>query len=138
MKKYLLIAFLLLSFAGESQIITTIAGNGVRGHTGDGGAATAAAISTYGLCLDSHGNLYFTQDGGGSGCWVRKITPCGIITGVAGGAVGCGDNGDGIPATSAKLANPTGIAFDANDNMYIADWSNQRVRKVDAVTGLIT
>ena len=138
MKKWLLIIFISLPFVVNAQIITTIPGNGSHSHTGDGGLADTASIGQpYGCACDSHGNLYFSNDGSGSGHWIRKITLCGIISTVAGIGT-AGYNGDGIPATTAKLDGPLGIAFDSLDNMYIADAGNNRIRKIDAMTGIIT
>ena len=81
--------------------------------------------------------MYFTNAGGGSGCWIRKVTPCGIIITIA-GTGSCGYNGDGILATSAQLNNPLSIAFDSVDNLYFGEQSSNRVRKIDAITGLIS
>jgi uncharacterized protein (TIGR03437 family) len=108
-----------------SGIITTIAGTGGVGFTGDGGPATAATLTTpWGIAVDGSGNIYFSD-------WlnnrVRKIDGNGIITTVAGGGSSLGDGGS---ATSAKLFGPTGIALDASGNLYIADTSNNRIRKV--------
>ncbi len=129
------IIFFIRLFGAHAQIITTIAGNGSSTHTGDGGLATAASIGEPDECaFDSHGNLYF---GDVLGNVVRKVTSCGIITTVAGNG-SSGYNGDNIPATTAKLNVPSGIAFDSFDNLYIAELGNNRVRKVDASTGIIT
>ena len=126
------------SLSMSAQTIATIAGTGSHSHTGDGGLAIAASIGQpYWCAFDIYGNFYFSDDGAGSGFWIRKITPCGIITTVAGIGTG-GYNGDGILATSAKLNGPSGIAFDSLNNMYIADAYNYRIRKVDATTGIIT
>jgi uncharacterized protein (TIGR03437 family) len=105
-------------------IITSIAGSGLPNFTGDGGPATSAGLSILaGLAFDSAGNLY-VSDGNNR---VRKINTSGIISTVAGGG---GALGDGGPATSAQLSTPTGLAFDAADNLYIGDTFNNRVRKV--------
>ena len=114
--------------------ITTIAGNGGPGHTGDGGPATEAQIGTaYGLAVDSSGNLYAPDS---SNNIVRKIDSSGIITTVAGNGT-AGFAGDGGAATGAELQNPYSVAVDASRNLYIADTSNQRIRKVDP-SGIIT
>ena len=115
--------------------ITTVAGNGTCcGHTGDGGAATAAQIGTpYGLAVDASGNLYI---GDVSNNIVRKVTSSGTITTVAGNG-SFGYSGDGTAATSAKLYGPYGIAVDAAGNLYIADRYNSRIRMVSS-TGTIT
>ncbi len=106
---------------------TVFAGNGIINSTGDGGQAINATLNyPSGLALDSSGNLYFAESGSGR---VRKITPAGIITTVAGnGATGFA--GDGGPATSAKLYYPTSVAIDALGTFYIADSNNHRIRAV--------
>lgn len=120
----------------STGIISTIAGTGTNGYNGDGIAATAAQISQpTSLAFDSNGDLYFTDRNNHR---VRKITmSTGIISTVAGTGTG-GYNGDGIAATTAQLSGPNEVAFDASGNMYIADWNNQRVRKVDKATNLIS
>lgn len=119
-----------------SGIITTIAGNGVFGDTGDGGPAAQAEVGqVYALALDRAGTLYFADIGN---CVVRKIDAAGIINAVAGNfSAGCGYNGDGILATTATLNLPRGVAVDPTGNVYIADSLNHRVRKVDT-SGIIT
>lgn len=113
--------------AADTGIITTVAGNGNSyGNSGDGGLATNAEIDPAGLTLDSSGNLYISSLPSA----VRKVTPStGIITTVAGNGY-IGYSGDGGSATIAEVANPRGISFDALGNLYIADSSNSRVRKV--------
>jgi sugar lactone lactonase YvrE len=107
-------------------IITTIAGGGTA--LGDGGPATAAKMNLpYAITIDVVGNIYVTED---YGARVRKITPSGIITTVAGTGLS-GYNGDGISATEAKLNRPTGVAVDAAGNIYIGDAHNHRIRRVD-------
>jgi sugar lactone lactonase YvrE len=156
--------------------ISTIAGTGICGYSGDGGAATNAMISSpqavvadhsgnlfiadgvnsvirkidsagtittfltvfsypggaeaaraVALAMDAGGNLYASD--GLSAIW--KITPSGSTTIVAGVIFNLGYNGDGIPATQAWLFLPFGIALDQAGNLYIDDWLNQRIRKVD-------
>src|SRR5271157_575443 len=108
-------------------LITTVAGNGTYGFAGDGGAAVNAELaSPYGLAIDLAGNLYIGDAGNQR---VRKVSPGGIITTVAGSA-SYGSSGDGGPATSAQLNIPQGVAVDAAGNLYIADSNNHRVRKV--------
>jgi sugar lactone lactonase YvrE len=115
-------------------IITTIAGNGLPGYSGDGVAATATKLYYAGyLCMDPAGNLYVSDNGNHR---IRKIDPSGIITTVAGNGVGT-YAGDGGPATAASIYFPAGINMDASGNLYIADYSNHRVRKV-APSGTIT
>jgi sugar lactone lactonase YvrE len=112
-----------------------VAGNGVAGVTGDGGAATAAKINNAHFCaFDKSGNFYFSQFAGHS---IRKVSTAGVISTYAGtGAYGF--SGDGGPATAAKFRFPEGIAFDSADNFYISDHQNFRIRKIDKITGTIT
>jgi trimeric autotransporter adhesin len=115
--------------------ITTIAG-GTYSSTGggDGGLATGASLNTpQGATYDNAGNLYISDGGAGV---VRKVAPNGIITTFAGNGTS-GFGGDGGPATSAQLFNPTGIAVDGAGNVYICDTGNDRIRKIDAATGTI-
>ena len=122
----------------STGIITTIAGTGVSGHSGDGGQATAANIAPCGISLDNSQNVYFTDFGGYY--TIRKITvSTGIITTVAGtGSASGGYNGDNIQATSATLNYPYDVVLDSYNNLYISDRKNNRVRKVDVSTGVIT
>jgi hypothetical protein len=121
--------------AVHGQVITTIAGVGLNGYSGDGGPATDARISIPGHgVFDKDGNFYFNQR---STHRVRKITPTGIISTFAGIGI-AGYNGDNIPATDAKFDNPLGISIDRHDNIYISDASNHRLRKIDRITGLIS
>jgi trimeric autotransporter adhesin len=112
-----------------SGIITTIAGIGIEGYSGDGGQATAAEISTPGgLAIDTLGNVYIPELAGNR---IQKVdVSTGIITTVAGDGVG-GSGGDGGAATAANLDYPTGVALDKKGNLYIADDINNRVRIVD-------
>jgi len=114
--------------------ITTIAGNGTAGYSGDRGAATLARISNpYGVALDSSGNLYIADSHNNR---IRKVSTSGMITTVAGNGT-WGYNGDNIAATAAELANPTGVALDSSGNLYIADLENARIRRV-STSGIIT
>ena len=115
-------------------VITTIAGTGTSGYSGDSGAATSATFNTpYDIVLDSNGNIYVAD---ANNHRIRKIDTNGIITTVAG--TGDADySGDSGAATSAKLNNPTGIDIDSNGNIYIADRQNHRIRKIDT-DGVIT
>ncbi len=117
-------------------IITTVAGNGTFGFSGDGGPATSAQLNApFGVALDSAGHLYIADSGNQR---IRKVdAETGIITTVAGNG-SFGFSGDGGPATSAQLKNPFGVAPDSAGHLYIADLGNQRIRKVDTGTGIIT
>ncbi len=128
--------------AAGTGIITTYAGNGVAGYSGDGGPASSAAMYGPSACaLDSADNLSLADVGNNV---IRRIAASsGIITTVAGNGFGAGAakggfSGDGGPAKTAELYQPYGIAIDAGGNIFISDYGNQRVRKVDAVTGIIT
>ncbi len=89
--------------------------------------------STYDVFVDHHGNVYLPDQ---INSCVRKVTPAGIITTIAGTGVS-GYNGDGIAATTAQLNVPRGVAVDSMGNVYIADGENFRIRKVDTA-GIIT
>lgn len=117
----------------STGIITTIAGTGTAGFSGDGGPATAAQLNgPYGLAMDAADNLYICDVDNQR---IRKVTPAGIITTVAGSGT-AGYSGDWGPATSAQLNEPIGVAIDAEGGIIIADGWNNRVRKVDP-SGLI-
>ena len=108
-------------------IITTIAGTGTPGYSGDGGQATSAQLNyPEGVAVDGQGNLYIAD---AYNQRVRKITPAGIITTIAGTGT-AGYSGDGGQATSAQLNYPGGVAVDTEGDLFIADESNSRIRKV--------
>ena len=110
----------------SNGVITTVAGNGTRGFSGDNGLATAAQLANpQGIAVDSAGNLYIADFGNAS---IRKVSN-GIITTVAGNGTP-GFSGDNGPATSAQLYLPYGVAVDSAGNLYIGDSGNNRVRKV--------
>lgn len=116
-------------------IVTTVAGTGTTGYSGDGGPALAAQLnSPQRLAIDSVGNIYIADAGNNV---VRRVdASSGIITTVAGTGVG-GFRGDGGPATSAQLRKPRGVALDGDGILYVADSGNHRIRSVDLVTGTI-
>lgn len=115
-------------------LITTIAGNGKAGLSGDGGPALEASLNfPAGLCLDGAGNLLVADRNNHR---VRKIDPQGIITTVAGNGV-ADWAGDDEPATEASLNFPSDVACAPNGEIYISDRSNNRIRKVDG-KGVIT
>ncbi len=114
--------------------ISTIAGTGVQSSTGDGGPAASATLSRPDkLTVDSAGNIYIGDSGANN---VRKIDASGIISTIAG--LGPTAVGDGGAASSASLNLPSGAAADAAGNIYIADATNNRIRKIDASTGNIS
>lgn len=110
-----------------SGVINTVAGNGIRGFSGDGGPASAATLrEPAGIALDALGNLYISDSINNR---IRKVTSAGIISTVAGNGSAYGANGDGGPATSARITTPYGVALDAAGNLYISD-SNCYIRMV--------
>jgi uncharacterized protein (TIGR03437 family) len=107
-------------------VITTVAGNGTQGFSGDGGPATAAQLnSPWGVAVDSDGNLYIGDQGNHR---VRKVSNGAIAT-VAGSGM-AGNWGDNGPATSAQLQEPSGVAVDSAGTLYIADWGTNTIRQV--------
>ena len=115
-------------------IITTVAGNGTAGFSGDGGPATKASLDLpSGLAVDPKGNLYIADR---SNNRIRVVNSKGIIKTFAGNGKG-GYHGDNMPALKATLDKPFGLALDKDNNLYITDRGNNRVRKVDS-SGLIS
>jgi YD repeat-containing protein len=113
-------------------IITTLAGTGAAGYSGNGGAATSAKLnSPRDVAVDAQGNVFIADTDNHR---IRKVSPAGIITVVAGNGV-IGSGGDGGPATSAQVGYPFGVGLDAQGNLLIV--TAGRIRKVDA-TGTIS
>ena len=109
--------------------ITTIAGTGKAGFSGDGGPAARARLKyPTGVAVDPQGSVYIVDQGNSR---VRQVSPDGKITTIAGTGK-AGFSGDGGPATSARLMTPQGVAADGQGNVYIADYGNHRIRKVSA------
>jgi hypothetical protein len=106
-------------------IISTVAGNGGQGYSGDGGTATSAQIYyPWGIAVDSAGTLFFTDS---MNLRIRKVTSDGAISTVAGNG-SQGFHGDGGPATSAQLYTPAGMAVDAEGNLFVAEYGGSRIR----------
>ncbi len=133
-KKYFLPVFFSFSLSALSaQNINTVAGTGTGAYNGDGGPATAAEIQNpAGLYADTTGNLFFADQ---SNNRVRMISTSGIITTIIGNGVG-GFSGDGGQATAAEINAPQGIFIDKKGNIYIGDFFNNRIRKVNT-SGII-
>ena len=110
-------------------MITTVAGNGAYGYSGDGGPATSAELyaAPLGVAVDASGNIYIADSINNR---VREVSN-GVITTVAGNGTP-GYSGDGGLATSAQLHSPTSVAVDASGNLYIGDAFNRRVREVSS------
>lgn len=119
-----------------TQIITTVAGTGISGFSGDGGSASLAEFKNInGIALDSQGDIFIADTGNSR---IREVDGAtGIVKTVAGNGVAA-FSGDGGPATSASLRSACGVALDSLGNIYIADTYNSRVRRVDRITGIIT
>lgn len=126
-----------------SKVITTVAGGSItpsgNDTLGDGGPATSAILwGPLSVAVDSPGNLYIADT---YHQLVRAVNAAtGVISVVAGGGTAAGNDGfgDGEPAISAQLANPSGVAVDSTGNLYIADTGDNLIRRVDATTGIIT
>jgi|GEM_PF-5586225 len=112
----------------HTGLISTVAGTGTAGFSGDGGQATAAQINSIsGVAVDGSGNIYFCDAGNNR---IRKISAAdGTISTIAGNGI-AGFSGDGMHATAMRLNQPTGIATDAAGNVYFAEFKNNRVRKL--------
>jgi sugar lactone lactonase YvrE len=127
---------LLRKIDAATGIITRFAGVGTFGFSGDGGPATSAELYwPWSIALDATGDVYFIDD---LALRIRRVdASTGIIATVAGnGTLGYG--GDGGPATSAMFGGIGGLALDSSGDLYIADTQNNRVRKVEAATGIVT
>ncbi|MEO8369967.1 MAG: hypothetical protein ABI806_12270 [Candidatus Solibacter sp.] len=117
----------------SAGIISTVAGTGSLTSSGDGGSALQAGLgSPLNVAVDNLGNLYLTEQ---STFRVRKVNAEGIISTVAGSTIGF--SGDGGPATQAAFGDLRGLAADQSGNLYIGDYANNRIRKVDAA-GIVT
>ena len=119
-----------------TKVITTIAGTGSLGFSGDNGPATAATLNDpVGIAVAANGDIYFAD---ANNYRIRKIAVAtGVITTVAGNG-SFGFSGDGSAAGDAKLAAPTDVKFDRAGNLYVTDFLNNRIRKIDAATNVIT
>ena len=124
--------FMVRELVHSSNLVNFFAGNGTYGYLGDGGAATSAEMTyDYGVAKDSTGNVYIVDT---YNQIIRVVNTGGIISTFAGTPQRAGFTGDGGPATSALLYYPNGVAVDSKGSVYIADYSNNVVRKVTAGT----
>jgi DNA-binding beta-propeller fold protein YncE len=133
----ILVVLLLCSSGWASPQITTLAGTGRPGFSGDGGLAIAARVNNpFGVELGPGGHIYFCDTGNHA---VRKIDrETGIISTVAGTGGVSGYSGDGRSATQAKLFEPYELRFDRDGNLFVVEMKNHLVRRVDAKTGKIS
>lgn len=117
-------------------LLSNVAGNGLFGFAGDGGAATAAACRVNepsGVAVDAAGNIYIADYGNNR---IRMINTSGVISTIAGVGLPYGYSGDGGPASAARFYSPKGIAVDNSNNIYICDGTNNAVRKINT-SGII-
>jgi sugar lactone lactonase YvrE len=130
---FVAVAYRVLKVTPDGSV-TSFAGTGSQGFSGDGGPALNAAMGLVeGIAVDRVGNVFISDN---SNHRVRKISAEGIITTVAGNGVG-GYSGNGGPAVAANLYQPRGLAFDGGGNLYVGDYFNHMVRRVNTA-GIIT
>ncbi len=121
---------------GTTGIMTTVAGNGTCGYSGDGGLAAAGELYfPFGVAADAGQNIFIADTYNNL---IRRVDAVsGIITSAAGNGIR-GFGGDGGPAASASLFNPNGVIVDSDGSLFISDSTNNRVRKIDGSTGIIS
>jgi sugar lactone lactonase YvrE len=128
----------LRKISASSGVISTVAGTGICGYSGDGGLGTSAQLSPpRGVAVDSSGNIFIADT---VNCLVREVSSSNAhISTVAGDySLGCGYSGDGTLATSAQLNEPFGVAVDGSGDIFIADYNNSVIREVSASAGSIS
>ena len=120
----------------STGIISTVAGTGISGYSGDGDLAKNAQLSNpTGLALDNNGNLFISDTGNER---IRKVDlSTNLITTIAGSGIN-GFSGDGDLAINTELSNPLGLAIDKDNNLFVVDRGNNRVRKINTTTGIIS
>ena len=120
----------------QPGIITTVAGTGERGYSGDGGAAAEALLSEPFMCaFDAAGNLYVAE---AMNHCVRRVDVATGVIATIGGTGAEGYSGDGGPATEATFNQPYSLQVDGNGDVYVVDRLNYVIRKIDAATGVIS
>lgn len=118
----------------DGQTLVHIAGTGQSGHSGDAGPALSASLGgTTGAAVDAAGNIYIGEYEG----WIRKISPDGVISTIAGTGTQ-GYSGDGGPALGATFNHPHGLAVGGDGALYVADTLNSRIRRIDLSTGIVS
>ena len=133
----IMVVLLVVATACDPGFINTPAGNGSPGFSGDGGAATAAAVDPVRVAWAPDGRWAFTDTSN----HVRMVDTHGkisTIAGLGGFAPANGPLGDGGPAGVATLSTPTGLAYDGAGDLFVADTGNDRVREVDHATGVVS
>ena len=120
------IVFVCCVFSARCQVISTIAGNGILGNSGDGGPATAAELFPGAILFDTSGNYYVSDSYNNV---IRRVSPTGIISTFAGTGAPT-STGDGGLALAASFNHPEGMAFDQSGNLYVVEWEGQRVRRI--------
>jgi hypothetical protein len=113
--------------------ISTVAGNGTNGFSGDGGPATAAQIFGTGVAVGPAGELYISDTANQR---TREVTPDGTISSIAGNGI-AGFSGDGGPPLAAELNYPEGICVSAAGDIFIADGNNSRIRRISTTPPII-
>ena len=129
---FCLFSFLIIDGHAQALTVSTIAGNGIAGFTGEGVGTQVSLSNPTSVAVDGFGNVYVADSFNNR---IRKITPAGVISTVVGTGV-AGFSGDGGPATQGQLNNPVAVASDSAGNLYIADQNNNRIRRV--LGGVIT
>jgi sugar lactone lactonase YvrE len=118
------------------NVISTVAGSGQKGYSGDGGPATRATLNEpYGVLPDRDGNLYIVDR---LNAVIRRVDRKTGVMSTYAGTGKKGYSGDGGPAAQAQMQQPNALDFDPAGNLYIADVTDNRIRRVDAKTGVIT
>jgi sugar lactone lactonase YvrE len=119
-----------------SGTISTVAGTGSCGYSGDGGLATSATLNApYGVAVDRTGNVFIADT---TNCVIRKVSSSNVQISTVAGTGSCGYSGDGGLATSAQINQPYGVAVDSLGNIFIADYKNSVIREVSASNGSIS